>query len=133
MRQTSTPKIVISGSGTWVPSNVLTNDELITSYNNYADVFNTRHAREIKAGTVEAKLPSSKGFIEKASGIKQRCVYSKDGITDPQRMYPKFGKRKETEISHQAEIAVFAAREAMNNANKKASDIDAVIISYLFS
>ncbi len=132
MQQTSTPKIVISGSGIWTPSDVLTNDELITSYNDYAKAFNTRHAREITAGTVEEKQLSSKRFIEKASGIKQRYVYSKHGITDPQRMYPKFGMREESEISHQAEIAVFAAREAMKNANKKASDIDAVIIACSF-
>jgi beta-ketodecanoyl-[acyl-carrier-protein] synthase len=38
------PRIVISGSGIWTPSNIITNDELVESYNAYAEKFNSVHA-----------------------------------------------------------------------------------------
>jgi beta-ketodecanoyl-[acyl-carrier-protein] synthase len=34
-------RIVISGSGLWTPPNVITNEELVASYNRYAEKFNT--------------------------------------------------------------------------------------------
>ena len=48
-------------------------------------------------------------------------------------MRPKFPERKEDEISNQAEIAVKAARKAMNSAGKTAADIDAVIVSCAYT
>jgi len=129
----SSPKIVISGSGLWTPSNVITNEELVASYNLYAERFNSRHAAEIAAGKIDEKPLSSERFIEKTSGIKARYVYTREGILDIDRMRPKFPERKEEEISNQAEIAVYAAREAMAAAGKTASDIDAVIVSCAYT
>lgn len=122
-------KIVISGSGLWTPSNVITNEELVASYNLYAEKFNSDHAADIAAGKIDEKPFSSERFIEKTSGIKARYVYTREGILDVDRMRPKFPERKEEEISNQAEIAVYAAREAMADAGKTAFDIDAVIVS----
>ena len=48
-------------------------------------------------------------------------------------MRPKFPERKEEELSNQAEIAVYAAREAMAAAGKTASDIDAVIVACAYT
>jgi beta-ketodecanoyl-[acyl-carrier-protein] synthase len=48
-------------------------------------------------------------------------------------MRPKFPERKEDEISNQAEIAVKAARKAMDSAGKTAADIDAVIVSCAYT
>ena len=125
----SSPKIVISGSGLWAPLNVITNEELVESYNAYAEKFNSDHASNIAAGKIDEKPLSSARFIEKTSGIKARYVYTREGILDIDRMRPKFPERKEEEISNQAEIAVFAARKAMAAAGKTAADIDAVIVS----
>jgi hypothetical protein len=44
MTKKSSPKIVISGSGVWTPSNIITNEELAESYNTYAEKFNSDHA-----------------------------------------------------------------------------------------
>jgi beta-ketodecanoyl-[acyl-carrier-protein] synthase len=133
MKKNSYPKIVISGSGIWTPSNIITNEELVESYNAYAEKFNSEHAADIAAGKIEEKPFSSARFIEKTSGIKARHVYTRDGILDIKRMRPKFPERKDEELSNQAEIGVIAAREAMAAAGKTAADIDAVIVSAAYT
>ena len=82
MTKNLSPKIVISGSGVWTPSNVITNEELVKSYNAYAEKFNSDHASDIAVGKIERKLLSSVRFIEKTSGIKARHVYTREGILD---------------------------------------------------
>jgi beta-ketodecanoyl-[acyl-carrier-protein] synthase len=133
MTKNSSPKIVISGSGIWTPSNIITNEELVESYNAYAEKFNSDHAADIVAGTIAEKYPSSTRFIEKTSGIKARHVYTKEGILDIRRMRPLFPERKEEELSNQAEIGVFAAKKAMAAAGKTAADIDAVIVACAYT
>ncbi|MGB9498281.1 MAG: beta-ketoacyl-ACP synthase III [Dissulfuribacterales bacterium] len=133
MTTTLSPKIVISGSGVWTPPDVITNDELVESYNAYAEKFNADHKTAIESGEIEEKPLSSARFIEKASGIKARYVYSKEGILDIDRLCPKITERKEGELSDQAEIAVKAARKAMAAAGKTAADIDAVIVSCAYT
>ncbi|NOY68146.1 MAG: beta-ketoacyl-ACP synthase III [Deltaproteobacteria bacterium] len=128
-----TPEIVISGSGLWTPADVITNEELVASYNAWAEKFNTENAAAIKSGEVDEKPLSSARFIERASGIKARYVYEKHGILDIDRMCPKFCERREDELSNQAEIAVHAARKAMAAAGKTAVDIDAVIVSCAYT
>ncbi len=125
--------VVISGAGLWTPEHVVSNEELVASYNAYADVFNDRHAAEIESGAVAALPHSSTEFIEKASGIKQRYAYVKDGILDVERMRPRLAKRADDELSHQAEIALAAARKAMAAAQVSASDIDMVIVSCAYT
>ena len=75
-------QIVISGSGLWTPEQSISNEELVASYNAYADKFNTENARAITAGEIEQKPFSSAAFIEKASGIKSRHVYTREGILE---------------------------------------------------
>ncbi|KQC10950.1 MAG: 3-oxoacyl-ACP synthase [Smithella sp. SDB] len=122
-------KIVISGSGLWTPPEAITNDELVESYNAYAEKFNSDHAADIASGKIKEKSLSSARFIEKASGIKARYVYTREGILDINRMRPKFPERKDEELSYQAEIGVLAAKMAMSAAGKTAADIDAVIVA----
>lgn len=127
------PEIVISGTGMWNAPHVITNEELVDSYNRWAQKFNTQNAQAIAAGDMEEKPLSSVRFIEKSSGINARYVYSKEGILDIDRMRPKFAERTEDELSNQAEIAVAAARNAMAAAGKTAADIDAVIVSAAYT
>jgi beta-ketodecanoyl-[acyl-carrier-protein] synthase len=126
-------RITISGSGVWTPANIITNEELVASYNAYAEKFNAEHAAEIASGKINEKPLSSEKFIEKSSGIKARYVYTREGILDINRMRPKFPERRDEEISNQAEIAIYAAREAMAAAGKTAADIDAVIVSCAYT
>ncbi|NJN53202.1 MAG: beta-ketoacyl-ACP synthase III, partial [Gammaproteobacteria bacterium] len=121
--------VVISGVGLWTPPHVVTNDELVASYNAYADKFNAAHDSQIAAGTVTAKPHSSSEFIEKASGIKARYAYIKDGILDIDHMGPRIPQRADDALSHQAEIALNAARPALAAAKKSGSDVDLVIVA----
>ncbi|MEC8861036.1 MAG: beta-ketoacyl-ACP synthase III [Pseudomonadota bacterium] len=129
----SIEQVVISGVGLWTPEHVVTNHELVEALNAYADKFNQEHAAGIEAGEVKPVMKSDADFIEKASGIKQRYVYVKDGILDIDRMRPRIEERADGELSHQAEIALHAARKAMAAANKTGSDIDAVVVSCAYT
>jgi beta-ketodecanoyl-[acyl-carrier-protein] synthase len=126
-------RVVISGLGLWTPDHVITNEELVEALNAYAEKFNTEHAAAIADGSVKAVAKSDAEFIEKASGIKQRHVYVKEGICDIERMRPRIPERAEGELSHQAEMALHAARKAMAAANKQATDVDAVIVSCAYT
>lgn len=126
-------QVVISGLGLWTPEHVVSNEELVTALNAYADRFNDQHQAEIAAGTVNAVMKSDAEFIEKASGIKQRHVYVKDGICDIDYMRPILPERAQHELSHQAEIALRAARGALTSAKLNAADIDAVIVSCAYT
>ena len=126
-------KVVIGGAGLWTPEHVVTNEELVTSLNAYADQFNDRYADQIASGEKEAVRKSDVDFIVKASGIKQRHVYIKDGILDIDRMKPRIPERNDDELSHQAEVALHAARRALEAARKSPDDIDAVIVSCAYT
>jgi beta-ketodecanoyl-[acyl-carrier-protein] synthase len=125
--------VVISGSGLWTPEHVITNDELVDSYNAWANAYNTHHATAIEAEEEEPKPLSSVEFIEKASGIKQRYAYIKEGILDINQMRPAIPERPEEALSDQAEMAIHAARAALEAAGKEASDIDVVIVSCAYT
>ncbi|MBD2858064.1 beta-ketoacyl-ACP synthase III [Spongiibacter sp. KMU-158] len=129
----SNTQVVISGTGLWTPENTISNEELVEAYNAYATQFNTQNAAAIQLGEVEEKPLSTAEFIEKASGIKSRYVYVKDGILDIDRMTPRIPVRPEEQISDQAEMAVAAARKALAAANKSPADIDAVIVSCAYT
>ena len=118
---------VISATGLWTPSESVSNEELVESFNKWVDNWNLERAADIQAGDVEPKTHSSVEFIEKASGIKARYVINKSGIVDPDTMRPDIPERPNEEISVLAEIAVNAAREALATAGRDPADIDAVI------
>lgn len=130
---TSTQSVVISGTGLWTPEYSITNEELVDAYNRYAEKYNLDNAAAIADNSVAEKPSSSAEFITKASGIKSRYVYRKEGILDIDRMRPVIESRDREQLSHQAEIAVNAARAALKDANKTADDIDAVIVSCAYT
>ena len=125
--------VVISGAGVWNPPHTITNEELVDSYNAYSEQFNIDNASAIADGSVAEMQMSSAPFIEKASGIKQRYIYIKDGALDITRMRPRIPKRADDELSHQAEFALNAAKIALDDANKAAADVDAVIVSCAYT
>lgn len=130
---TSFPSVVISGSGLWTPPYSISNEELVDVLNKNADRFNHANAEAIEQGEVNPIAKSDAAFIEKASGIRQRYVFEKDGILDIDRMRPNIPARAEDELSQQAEMAIAAARSALTDANRSATDIDAVIVSCAYT
>lgn len=121
--------IRITGTGLYIPPFSITNEELAASLNAHVEIYNAEHAAEIEAGTVEAKSGTSAVFIERASGIKSRYVMNKEGLLDPRRLAPIIPERPDDEISIQAEIAVSAAKDALNAAGLTADDIDMVLVA----
>ncbi|MDA9864762.1 beta-ketoacyl-ACP synthase III [Pelagibacterales bacterium] len=122
-------RIQISGTGLFTPKEILTNDELVNSYNKFVDEFNVENEDKIKTGEIEELQKSSSEFIEKASGVKARYVQNKSGILDTKFMRPLLRERKEDELSNLAEMGVIAAKQAIENANIDIEKIDAVIVA----
>ena len=91
--------VVISGTGLFKPTQIITNAELVESFNQYVELENAKHAAEIAAGTREPLQPSSVEFIEKASGIQRRYVMDKSGVLDPKRMVPRLAPRPDDQLS----------------------------------
>ena len=120
---------VITGSGLYTPKEAISNEELVTSFNAWVDLFNTEHSEDIAKGEIEAKTHSSAEFIEKASGIKSRYVINKAGILDPHRMVPEIPERSNEEPSVMCEIACQAAEQALAESGIGADQLDAVILA----
>ena len=120
---------VISATGLWTPKDSISNEELVEGFNAYVDKWNTENAGEIEAGEKEALTYSNAAFIEKASGIKSRFVISKDPILDPDVMAPRIPARADEEPSILAEIAVNAAKQALESVGRRPEDVGAVIVA----
>jgi beta-ketodecanoyl-[acyl-carrier-protein] synthase len=122
------PGLALTGTGLYTPGQSISNDELVASFNEYVRRFNAQNQAAIAAGTVAALLPSSTEFIVKASGIKNRYVMDKQGVLDPDVMCPRIAERPNDQVSLLAEIAIAAARDAMERAGRGASEIDGVVV-----
>lgn len=120
---------VITGSGLYTPKEAISNEELVTSFNTWVDLFNAEHSEDIAKGEIEAKTHSSAEFIVKASGIKSRYVINKAGILDPHRMVPEIPERSNEEPSVMCEIACQAAEQALAQSGFGADQLDAVILA----
>ena len=119
--------VVISGTGLYTPPEVITNAELVASFNAYVALHNERHAQAIAEGRVQPLQPSSVEFIEKASGIRQRHVLAKEGVLDPRRMRPRFAPRPDDQLSLMAELGVLGAQPALQAAGRRGADVDALL------
>jgi len=117
----------ITGTGVFTPGQTITNAELVSAFNAYADKTNAENADAIASGEVTALEHSSEEFIVKASGIERRHVVDKSGVLDPGVMHPLLPQRSDDEPSIMAEMGVDAAEQALAQAGKSAADVDAVI------
>lgn len=123
-------KTYITGTGLYIPPYSISNEELVESFNQYVDNYNSQYASEIEAGTREALQHSSAEFIEKVSGIKSRYVMEKSGILDPNIMTPLIPARKlGEELSVMAEMGVDALQQALTEAGIEAKELDGIIVA----
>jgi beta-ketodecanoyl-[acyl-carrier-protein] synthase len=121
--------VYITGTGLFTPEQSISNAELVAAFNTWAENWNQEQAEAIEAGEMTAQALSSVEFIEKASGIKSRYVMDKQGILDPNRMKPFLPERPNDQPSIQAEMAVKAARQALQQADLQGEQIDMVILA----
>jgi len=119
--------VAITGTGVFTPENVITNDELVVAFNAYADRQNAANADAIAAGTAVEIQHSSSDFILAASGIERRYVLDKEGVLDPDRMYPRLMERPDDMPAIMAEIGVDACQKALAQAGIAADQVDLVI------
>ena len=118
---------VIAATGLYTPPYAISNEELVEAFNAYVTNFNAEHATAIAAGEMQSLQTSSPEFVLKASGIKSRFVMNKSGIVDPKIMRPVLPERPNDELSILAEMAVAAARQAIEAWGKPVSEIGAVL------
>ncbi|SLN22250.1 beta-ketoacyl-ACP synthase III [Ruegeria meonggei] len=117
----------ITGTGVFTPESVITNAELVAAFNAYADKVNAQNADAIAAGETEPMQHSSEEFIVKASGIENRYVMDKTGVLDPDVMHPSLRQRNDDEPGIMTEMAVDACKKALEQAGRRAEDVDLVI------
>lgn len=120
--------MAITGTGLWAPDDVITNAELVESLTVATTRFNEEHADEIAAGTVAERPLPDEEFIVKASGIHSRHVMDKVGVLDPDRMRPRLERRGEDRLGIQAEMALPAIEQALAQAGRSGTDVDALIV-----
>ena len=121
--------MAVSGTGLFTPPYAISNGELVESFNAYVRHHNAVHQSAIASGSMAALAESSSEFIVKASGIKSRYVMDKSGVLDPAIMCPRIPERPDSALSVLAEIAVVAARDALNAADRTPRDIDGVLVA----
>ncbi len=120
--------IFLAGTGYWKASEIVTNEEIVASFNSYVERFNNDNADQINSGAIEALGSSSTEFIEKASGIKTRYLIDKKNCLDINVMRPVLRQENSENLSILAEMSIHAAKEAIDQAEISIKDIDAVIL-----
>lgn len=116
-------RVIIGGIGIDIPETVITNEQLVESFNAWVDKENGRRA----AAGEPLLQKSDTAFIEHASGVKSRHVLFPDGVLDPDRMTPRIPPRADEDLSAMAEFGVAAARRALDDAGLGPDDVDMVI------
>ena len=53
-------EIHIAGTGIWYPDEIITNDEIVSSFNSYVDEYNLNNQEDINSGKIEALEHSHK-------------------------------------------------------------------------
>ena len=122
------PAVSITGSGLFTPPDTISNAELVASLTEATLKWNAEHAEEIAVGELTERALPDEEFIVKASGIERRHVMEKAGVLDPARMRPWLETRREDELGIQAEMALPAIDEALAQAGRSRTDVDAVIV-----
>ncbi|GHF22989.1 beta-ketoacyl-ACP synthase III [Kordiimonas sediminis] len=122
--------VVLTGTGLFVPPARVTNEQLVEAFNAYADKFNAENKADIDAGLTPAMQHSSAEFIEKASGIKARHLIEAEGVLNPDTLrqgLPEDAHGDDDKPCIQAQMAINAAKQAIDQAGIKPEDIDLVI------
>jgi len=122
------PSVSITGTGLFTPPESVSNAELVASLTEAVLKWNAEHAEEIASGEAAERAVPDEEFILKASGIERRYVMEKSGVLDPARMRPRLETRSEEQLGIQAEMSMPAIHEALAQAGRQPSDIDAVIV-----
>ncbi len=118
-------RAAITGSGSEIPPNSISNQELVDVFNIWVDRENAE--REKRGEPLLEK--SNTDFIEYASGVEHRRVIEPTGVLDPDRMAPRIPVRGDDELSLEAEFGAASARKALEKAGLDPAKISTLICS----
>ena len=57
-------EIHIAGTGIWYPDEIITNDEIVSSFNSYVDEYNLNNQEDINSGKIKALEHSSSDSLK---------------------------------------------------------------------
>ena len=71
--------IHIAGTGLWYPNEVITNDEIVSSFNSYVDIFNADNKEQIESGEIKEvgnhdQLLKKRGFYYKLYQMQYKNI-----------------------------------------------------------
>ena len=123
--------IVISGTGLYTPPERISNDELVESFNSLCNRPLTTSTLPILRGISHRAATVLLGrFCRKSIGHQiALCRRYKQEFWILSDLHHDIAETPNEAQSVQCEMAVAAAREAMDQAGKSAGDIDAVIVA----
>ena len=107
--------VVISGFASYLPDNIVSNQDLAEMYN-----------KATCEGRIETNREMVSKYIEKVSGIKTRRFYDKKNVLDTLHMKPKF---LENDTLVQVDWAMKVGPECLKASKIAASDVDGVIVA----
>ncbi|HEU0198661.1 MAG TPA: beta-ketoacyl-ACP synthase III [Nevskiaceae bacterium] len=122
-------RVCIAGSGLHTPAESVSNEDLVETYNTWAEGENAKNAVAIQAGTAVAIELSSAEFIVKASGIRSRHTVDRAGVLDPAVMHPRIRTRGNDEPSLMCEMGLAAAKQSLASARRQDNEVDAVLVA----
>ena len=123
---------LITGTGLYRPPHVITNAELVASFNAYADIQNAKHAAAIAAGERQPVPHSSVEFIEKASGIKQRYVIEKEGVLDVSKVFDSLQRRDRKDSTRKtAPLQIALGAKVIDSTSLQVEDVVAHIVAQI--
>ena len=62
--------IYISGTGHWKAQHLVTNEEIVSSFNEYVRLYNIEHEEEILKGSIEALVPLLLNSLKRHRALK---------------------------------------------------------------
>lgn len=125
--------VYITGSGMQLPPYKVSNDVLVSAYNDYVALYNEENQSAIEAGQIPALKATSSEFIEQVSGIRERYYITRNGLLDPEIMQPVLPPQEATRLPHTLELALPAARMALDQGGREAAEVDLLIVASTLS
>ncbi len=122
-------KVVISGTGLFTPAQSISNDELVEAFNTWRSSLMLSTQQKLPVAQLKPSQSQAQPLLKKRRVLKSRFVIDKAGILDPQRMKPNIPERSNDEWGILCEMAMVAAKQALQRAGRTAADIDGVIVA----
>lgn len=120
-------QLVIIGSGVFMFSQIIMNDEFVVVFNVYVDKFNVENVEVIVVGNVEVIVYFSVDFIFSVSGIEQCYVMEKESIFNLDIMFFKLCLCFDDESGIMVEMVIDVCNKVFVQVGCVVDEVDFVI------